>query len=141
MRGEPLLLAIAAGMGTGFFMGTVFIGFGALMLPRLRHSPPRFLRPLVRYVPLASVAVPLAGISLLLWGLVGAGLGTLFRWLSLTFPGGGLGSPNMAFTLIIIGLSIIGFSCFFSRRFLKELSLLSLAFAIIFGWLLPWLAV
>lgn len=141
MRGEALLLAIAAGMGSGFFMGTVFIGLGALMLPTLRHNPPRFLRPLVRHAPITSIFIPLAGISFLLWGLIGTGFGVLFRWLALCFPGGGLGSPNLAFTLIIVAISVTSFIFLFSRKFLWELSILALSFIAIFGWLLPWLAI
>lgn len=142
MRGEALLLAIIGGMGCGFLMGTIFIGIGALMLPSIHRNPPRFLRPLLKYSPLTAIFIPLAGISFLYWGLVGAGMGVIFLWTNLNFPGVGLGSPNMFFTslVLIFNFLLTTFLCLLFKRFLKEWIILNLSFALIFGWLLPYLA-
>lgn len=142
MRGEPLLMAMLAGGGSGLLMGTIFVGLGALLLPRLHRQPPKILSPLFKGVSLTSVALPLTGILLLLWGLIGAVLGVLYLWFSLYFPGVGLGSPNWPFSALILALSIF-FSLLvllLSKRAVGEMIGMSLAFALIFGWLLPWLA-
>jgi hypothetical protein len=142
MKGEVLLLAIMGGMGSGFFMGIIFIGVGAIMLPTIRHHPPRFLRPLLRYSTLATVFIPLSGISFLGWGLIGVGIGVLYRWVGYTFPYSGLGSSNFFFTagVLIFTLLLLPLLLLTSPRFYKEWLILSLSFAAIFGWLLPLLA-
>lgn len=142
MRGEALLLAIIGGMGSGFLMGTLFICIGALMLPSLRQNPPRFLRPLLQYSSLTAIFPLLAGIIFLYWGLIGAGIGVIYLWVSLNFPGTGLGSPNALFTSIILAFNFLLFVFLFSisKRFLKGWIALNSSFALIFGWLLPYLA-
>lgn len=142
MKGEPLLVAVLAGSGSGFLMGTIFVGLAALLLPRLHRQPPKILSPLFKGVSLTSVVLPLTGILLLLWALIGTVLGVLYLWFSLYLPGVWLGSPNWPFSALILALSLFFslLTLWLTKRAVGEMLGMSLAFALIFGWLLPWLA-
>lgn len=133
---------VLAGLIAGLSMASVFIGLGAVLLisrPGIlvalaRLISPRF--PPAALVPLLALVTPLA------WTLVGMLLGLLYRAAALGLPGPGLGSSNGAFTLAMALLAVAAsIPLAFSRgRGRMARLLINLAFAVIFGWLLPFFA-
>lgn len=139
-------MEVLAGFISGFVMGTAFIGLGSLMLISLwsRHPIMGVLvnRWIAEHRSLVTLVVPLASFIILGWGTLGALMG-LFYYLAVELvPGGGLGSPNLKFTLAvaIFAAMLTGALFLIQRRARWESLALLLSFAGIFGWFLPWLA-
>ena len=69
-------------------------------------------------------------------------LGLLYRYTLQEAPGGGLGSPNLLYTLLIIafaGLILTAIVAAF-RRLPWQVAVIGLSFIVLFGWVLPRLA-
>jgi len=130
-----------AGFVAGLAMGGIFVGVEALLLP----ASQRELLGLVKSFPLMGRAFAWAVatmVSPFLWGGLGALLGRAYGAIHQTFPGAGLGSPNLLFTLGVsafVAASLIASMAKPGRALWGRL-VLALAFGGIFGWLLPWLA-
>jgi hypothetical protein len=81
-----------------------------------------------------------------MWGMFGAIVGALYNIATESAPGSGLGSSNSVFTLAILILAAVAMLPALALLFLKHrkggflLIVTNLAFAGIFGWLLPLLA-
>jgi len=137
-----MLTDILAGVVCGFLMGTVFLGVGIYILvsnrdiyDRLGKSLPQGLSPgaiMLFFV----IAVPPS------WALFGVIAGWLYRLADVSSPNAGLGSSNFTFTLAILCFSaLVTLILLFIRKRLVWLGLITtIAFAGIFGWLLPMLA-
>ena len=69
-------------------------------------------------------------------------MGLLYRTSTIEAPGGGLGTPNLVYTLaiVIVALAFVAPLAFLLRRVLAGLAVLTLTFIGIFGWLLPFVA-
>lgn len=129
-------------MACGFLIGMASLGAGALVLPSLRRHHLQGLGWLLSATSMVAIAVPLAGLIFLLWGLLGMALGGLYSLTAQALPGAGLGSPNQAFTLGVCLFALLASLILLltQKRLRQEGLALNLAFAAIFGWLLPWLA-
>lgn len=130
---------VIAGAASGFLMGMVFIGVGAMMLLALTRDPPPLLKTLWEQVPPAFFAMPLAFLSLAIWGLVGVIGGLLYRISLQQAPGAGLGSPNMVYTagVLLVTAVMAPPLIYLLRRVTWGLLIMMLAFVGIFGWFLP----
>lgn len=81
-------------------------------------------------------------LTYLVWGFIGALLALSYAAIDNLNPGSGIGSPNLAFTFIILVTVIfitLGLLIFVRRMFIAIL-VMSLGALGIFGWLLPLLA-
>lgn len=134
---------LLAGISSGFLMGVIFVGLGALLVIPSRPigATPVPADEGKTISKKLSMGLPFIAISV--WGF---GLGPLFGLSLLIFkralPAGGLGSSNLAYTLSILflaGLFTIAVLVL-QRSRLKEKMTLIICFAAIFGWLLPLLA-
>lgn len=138
---SALAVSILVGMSLGFFMGGVFIAVGAVMLLRTCKNPPSFLRPIVRYASITYIALLLSVLLIMIWGIIGAFLALIYIFIEGKFPGRGLGSPNIIYTLLLILLSLI--ATLYRMAIRKEKPgwgwiSVNIAFLGIFGWLLPY---
>ncbi|MFH1486662.1 MAG: hypothetical protein ABIH46_11370 [Chloroflexota bacterium] len=133
---------LLAGTACGFLMGSIVVVVGALMLisvpsifPRSAQSRPNgtVLTPILAIV---SVVIPI------LWGMIGGLLGLTYKLTSTVFPGAGLGSPNLIFTLAIFLVAVLAAMVLLATRvrLLACFLALTVAFAAIYGWLLPYMA-
>ncbi|MBI2846530.1 MAG: hypothetical protein HYX82_01465 [Chloroflexi bacterium] len=131
-----------AGVACGLIMGMAFIGLGAIMLVPILGSRSAQHRPIPRSVNLTYIILPLSFFIVLLWGVIGGLFGLAYELVTNAIPGRGLGSPNLVFTAFILLLSVgSGVAIMLvQRRVQWESQTLVLAFAGIFGWLMPWLA-
>lgn len=133
---------ILSGVVCGLAMGTIFLGVGIYILmsnrdmyDRLSKFLPQGFSPTVVMLGLV-IGVPPVGV------LLGAIAGLAYRLVDDSFPNAGLGSPNFVFTVAILCLAALAtLILLLIRKRLVWLGLLiNIAFAGIFGWLLPLLA-
>jgi hypothetical protein len=141
-----MLMDILAGIVCGLAMGTVILGAGIFILfssrnlyERLGRRLPQGISPTL--VMLAALfAVPPTG------GMFGAIAGALYNIATESAPGSGLGSPNLIFTMAILIVAALAMLPALILLLIKRrkwgylLIVMNLAFAGIFGWLLPILA-
>ena len=80
--------------------------------------------------------------ALLVFTAIGIVLGLALGGIEDRRPDGGLGSPNIAYTMLVVALTLVlaipGLAVPVVRRFALPAAV---AFAGLFGWAVPWLAV
>jgi hypothetical protein len=141
-----MLMDILAGIVCGLAMGTVSLGAGIFILfssrdlyERLAKRMPQGISPTVVMLALLF-AVPPTG------GIFGAIAGALYNTAVESNSGSGLGSSNLVFTLAILIIAALAMLPASALILLKRrkwgflLLVMNIAFAGIFGWLLPLLA-
>ena len=140
-----MLMDILAGLICGLLLGSVSLGALILVFLSNRDLYARLARRLPQGIPptlvMLAVVITLPPAS----GIFGAIAGALYNVAIDSAPGSGLGSSNQTFTLAILcltGLLMLPTLFLIIKR--KKLGwllfVINLAFAGIFGWLLPLLA-
>ncbi len=136
---------ILAGIVCGLVMGTVSLGALIFVLYSSRDIYDRLAK---RLPPGISPTVLLLSLLFALpaaWGIFAALAGGLYNFSVDKAPGAGLGSPNSTFTLAILILAVLAALLALLLILLRKkwgglLLVTTLAFAGIFGWILPLLA-
>ena len=127
------------GLATGAFMAHMFILIGCLTLFFMLKNPtPQIGAIMSRFAP----GVLVFGLLAAAFPIFGVVLAFLFLALENGYPGAGLGSPNLAYTLGITVASValaLPFAVLLSR-FWPSVAAMTVAAIAIFGWLLPLLA-
>jgi LPXTG-motif cell wall-anchored protein len=137
-----MLMDILAGVVCGLAVGTIFLGVGIYILMSNRDMYDR----LSKFLPQGiSPAVVMSGLVIgvpPVWVLLGAIAGLAYRLVDDSFPNAGMGSQNFVFTVAILCIAaLVTLILLLIRKRLVWLGLLiNIAFAGIFGWLLPLLA-
>jgi len=136
------LAEVFSGAVLGYVMSLAAVWPISLSLVRARARVPALAKAIAPNISPLMLTVP---VSLLLfaWGpLMGIILGILYRGASDHLPGAGLGSPNWAYTVGVLGFAVLvlaGVAYVWSR--LPRWLVVSLAlWAAVFGWGLPYLA-
>ena len=133
---------VFAGFVTGYGMALIFTGLAALMLVEARSRVPFLAKAIAPNISAIALTVPISLIAFLLWTAIGMFLGLLYRYTLEEAPGGGLGSPNLLYTVLIIsfgGLTLTAVVAAF-RRLPWQVAAMGLSFIALFGWVLPRLA-
>ena len=132
---SPILAGAAAGMLTA----SVFVSAGVLMVFSLVREPPPHLAEAARRLSSGALVFRLVVLSYPTWAFIGVLLGLAYIGVEAVNPGPGLGSPNLAFTLVVIvTAAAAGLPLFLIlRRMAAGIAAICLAFAGSFGWLLP----
>jgi hypothetical protein len=133
---------VFAGFVTGYIMALVFTGLAALMIVQARSRLPYLAQAIAANISAVALTVPISLIAFLLWTAIGMLLGLLYRYTLEEAPGGGLGSPNILYTVLIIsfgGLTLTVLVAAF-RRLPWQVAAMGLSFIALFGWVLPRLA-
>jgi hypothetical protein len=133
---------VFAGFITGYIMALIFTGLAALMLVEARSRLPYLAKAIAANISAVALTVPISLIAFLLWTAIGMFLGLLYRYTLEEAPGGGLGSPNLLYTVLIIsfgGLTLTAVVAAF-RRLPWQVAVMGLSFIALFGWVLPRLA-
>ena len=136
-------MPVIFGVACGVMFGSLFLGAVGTLLPALNRDRPGFLSRIPAQTPIYSLVMLSLSISVLYWGIIGAALGGFYILAEEFFPRTGLGSPNLAFTAGIVGLST-AVGAVLLRRLRwgrRQVIFLVFHFAILFGWLLPLLAI
>jgi len=133
---------VFAGFISGYIMALIFTGLTALMIVQARSRIPYLVKAIAANISAVALTVPISLIAFLLWTAIGMFLGLLYRYTLEEAPGGGLGSPNLLYTLLVIsfaGLTLTAVVAAF-RRLPWQVAVMGLSFIALFGWVLPRLA-
>jgi hypothetical protein len=133
---------VFAGFVSGYIMALIFSGLVALMVVEMHSRIPYLAKVIAPNISAAALAVPISLIAFLLWTAIGMLFGLLYRYTLQEAPGGGLGSPNLLYTLLIMtfaGLILAAIVAAF-RRLPWQVAVIGLSFMVLFGWVLPLLA-
>jgi hypothetical protein len=88
-----------------------------------------------------ALAVVLNLASVLMFTAVGMVLGMALAGVEDRRPDGGIGSPNLVYTLIVVALTAVVAIPMLAVRVLRRGAIAgALVFATLFGWAMPWLA-
>ncbi len=107
-----------------------------------RSRVPYLAKAIAPNITPVQLAVPVSLLAFLGWTLVGMLMGAAYRSARVNLEGGGLASPNWAFTLaVVLGTAVFLSVVVYAWRGMSRLVLVSaVAFAALFGWGLPHLA-
>jgi hypothetical protein len=97
---------------------------------------------LPKALSVTSLSVVLHGLAFLIFTAIGLALGLLLYGMEDSRPASGVGSPNAAFTVLMIAVVAIAFlpMAIFLPRWRLPLLLGGALFAVMFGWAMPWFA-
>jgi len=133
---------VFAGFVSGYIMALIFTGLAALMIVQARSRIPYLVKAIAPNISVVALAIPISLIAFLVWTAIGMLVGLLYRYTLEEAPGGGLGSPNLLYTVLIIsfgGLTLTAVVAAF-RRLPWQVAVMGLSFIALFGWVLPRLA-
>jgi len=130
---------LIAGATSGLLMASVFVTAGPIMLFALAKDPSPFFRSLLDKVSPMALMMSLVVLAFPTWAVVGAAIGLVYRASITETPGGGMGSPNLAYTLAIVAVGVVGAApiALLLRRVVVGVAVLTVTFIGVFGWLLP----
>lgn len=129
-----------AGTVSGILMGVIFVGVGAATFFSFLKNSPNIIQTFAKGSSPAFVAVPIAFVLQVIWAIWGLVMGILYGISVERVPGGGMGSPNLVYTLgviVVAGAMALPFFILLHRAW-RGLALLVVAFVGIFGWFLPY---
>ena len=131
---------VFAGFVCGYILALVGAPALAVGLMRLRTSSQVVARLLPENAPMAALMVVLHGGLMILF--TGAGLILGLVLLAMGDSRGALGSPNIAFTLLVFGLTWAAFApvLILLKRYRTQASAAALLVLLLFGWLMPHMA-
>ena len=133
---------LVVGLACGAFMASIFVTLGAWAVVRMTDDPPPvMLRLLERHSPMRLV-MPVVLLSYPVWGAAGMLLGLLFLASENGAPGGGLGSPNMFYTAVVVAIAVLATppALLLVRPARLQTTLTGVLFTGVFGWMLPYFA-
>ena len=133
---------VLAGFVCGYILALVSTPLVALAMMRMRSDVPVLALAVPERVPLAALTVVLFWFTFLLWTLVGLVFGLILSGFEDRVPRGGLGSPNLAFTLLVVFWSAVAFApvAVLFRAARRHVAAAAVVFLGVFGWLMPYLA-
>ncbi len=129
-------------MTLGMLMASVFICTVALMLFFMMKSGSPAAGRLVENRSPTIVGLGAVAVAYPTWAVVGGVCGVLYRISLEQVPGGGLGSPNLVYTLgvAVAVLLLAAPLAVLLRRAVAGVAIVTLAAIGVFGWFLPYYA-
>ena len=130
-----------AGFVSGFALALIYSPIAALALVTAATESASARRVAPEGTSFIALTVVLHLIAVLLLTALGMILGLVLHGLEDRRPDAGLGSPNAAFTLIVLALTLVVFAPALMLPPLRRYALpCAVIFAAVFGWAMPWLA-
>lgn len=132
---------VFAGFVVGYALAILFAALGAFALVRSndRTGMAQRLAPPGTSVIALSVVIHFAAIIVLT--ALGLVLGMALAGIDARRPEGGLGSPNLVYTLLVLAITAVFVIPSFAVPAVRRYSVAAaLVFAASFGWAMPWLA-
>lgn len=129
-------------MTLGMLMASVFICTVALMLFFMMKSGSPAAGRLVENRSPTIVGLGAVAVAYPTWAVIGGVCGVLYRISLEQVPGGGLGSPNLVYTLgvAVAVLLLAAPLAVLLRRAIAGVAIITLAAIGVFGWFLPYYA-
>ena len=133
---------VFAGFVCGFALSIIATPPFAVWVLKSRDDIPFIRSAVPQGMPLTLLSVPIASFFFLVWTAMGLVFGMVLIAANDAQPQGGLGSPNLLFTVIVLMTAFVLFFPFFAFvRSARRLALfLAIAFVVLFGWATPILA-
>jgi hypothetical protein len=133
---------VFAGFVCGFALSIIATPPFAVWVLKSRDDIPFIRSAVPQGMPLTLLSVPIASFFFLVWTAMGLVFGMVLIAANDAQPQGGLGSPNLLFTVIVLMTAFVLFFPFFALvRSARRLALfLAIAFVVLFGWATPILA-
>jgi hypothetical protein len=135
------LAEVFAGFIVGFALSIVVAPLGAITLIRSNDRTGLAQRMAPPGTNVVALSVVLHFAAMLLLTMVGMILGLLLLALNDRRPSSGLGSPNVAYTLIVVALTAaLVMPTLVLPSVRRWCALGALVFVLAFGWVMPWAA-
>lgn len=133
---------VLAGIVCGYGLALIVTPIVAVALLRARVNSPLLAKVLPEGTSFVAISVIIHGFAFMALTALGMLLGLLLSGLEERSPAGGLGSPNGAFTALILASAVIAVVplAVFAPRLRRPLVAGGLLFAGLFGWLMPYLS-
>jgi hypothetical protein len=133
---------VFAGFVCGYAVALVFTPLVALMIISARSRVPFLAKAIASNISAVALTVPISLFAFLIWTAIGMVLGLLYRGAEQNIPQGGLGSPNLLYTALVVsfGISALILIALGLRRLPWSVLVIGAAFVGGFGWAMPYLA-
>jgi hypothetical protein len=133
---------VLAGLVCGYILSLIATPLVALTLLRMRARFPAVERTVPQQVPFPALAVVIHGFALMAFTALGMVFGLILSGIEERVPEGGLGSPNGVFTLAVLLWTVVAFApiIVLLRPVRRQAAAMAILFALLFGWLMPYLA-
>ena len=133
---------VFAGFVCGYAVALVFTPLVALMVVRARSRIPYLAKAIAPNISAVALTVPISLVGFLIWTAVGMVLGLLYRGAEQNAPDGGLGSPNLLYTALVLafGGSALVLVALALRRLPWPVAVIGVVAVGTFGWAMPYLA-
>jgi hypothetical protein len=133
---------VFAGFVCGYAVALVFTPLVALMIVDARSRIPYLAKAIAPNISAVALTVPISLVGFLIWTAIGMVLGLLYRGAEQNVPEGGLGSPNVLYTALVLsfGVSALVLIALALRRLPWQVAVMGVAFVGGFGWAMPYLA-
>jgi len=133
---------VFAGFVCGYAVALVFTPLVALMIINARSRIPYLAKAIAPNISAVALTVPISLLSFLIWTAVGMVLGLLYRGAEQNVPEGGLGSPNLLYTALVLafGGSALLLIALGLRRLPWQVLVIGVSAVGTFGWIRPYLA-
>ena len=138
-----LLERFIDGAVLGMLMASIFITVSMISLFLVLKNRRERMMPVMEKYPPMTIAMGVVALSYPTWAVLGGTFALLYRVSLEQAPGSGVGSPNLAYTLAILGMAVLLAAplAILFRRMLIGVLAIALSFIAIFGWFLPYFAV
>ena len=133
---------VVAGAFSGLLMASVCVALGPIALFMLAKEPSGVYSATLGKFPPMVLTMAVVVLSYPVWSVFGGLMGLAYRLAFTQAPGGGVGSPNLVYTVTVAALTLlIGLPlAVLLRRIALWVSGFALLFVGVFGWLLPYFA-
>jgi len=133
---------VFAGFVCGYAVALLFTPLVALTIVNARSRIPYLAKAIAPNISAVALTVPISLFAFLIWTAIGMVLGLLYRGAEQDIPQGGLGSPNLLYTALVLsfGVSALMLIALALRRLPWQVAVMGLAFVGGFGWAMPYLA-
>ena len=133
---------VIAGAFSGLLIAAITVAVGPILLFRMAKNPTPFFRTLLERVPPIYMTMGIVVMAYPAWTVVGIVMGVLYGVSDAEAPGGGLGSSNLVYTVVVTAILVLMAAPFavLLRNSRMTIALTTLLLVGMFGWLLPFMA-
>ena len=133
---------VFAGFVCGYAIALLFTPLVALTIINARSRVHFLAKAIAPNISAVALTVPISLFAFLIWTAIGMVLGLLYRGAEQNIPQGGLGSPNLLYTALVLsfGMSALMIIALGLRRLPWQVLVIGVAFVGGFGWAMPHLA-
>jgi hypothetical protein len=131
-----------AGAFSGLFMAAITVVVGPIMLFNMAKNPSPSFRALQAKFPPIYMTMGIVATAYPGWVIIGVTTGILYGISAQEWPGNGLGSSNLVYTVAVTAILVMMAAPFavLLKKNRRSIAATTLLLVVVFGWLLPFLA-